>query len=356
MPRKTGIVADRRYLLHSAGLCHPESPQRLAEIHEMLDNPAMSWKFTQIEAREATHDEIAIVHSLSYINFIASTAGKDCVMLDPDTMTSPDTYCTAKLAVGGACNAVDQVLSGSVDNAFAFVRPPGHHAGKENAAGFCIFNNIAIAAMHAILKHRLKRVMIVDWDLHHGNGTQGIFYKEPRVLYFSTHQYPYYPGTGSMQEIGHGKGEGYTINVPIQAGASDASYVKVFSKILEPVALEYNPQLILLSAGFDAYFKDPLGGMRITPEGFAALARILLNIANKCCKGRFVAVLEGGYHVAGLAKSAKCVLEEMLDENHFSQEKFSALNQEMDENTDRLIRQVTSTIRPFWNIFKEGHH
>jgi acetoin utilization deacetylase AcuC-like enzyme len=159
-----------------------------------------------------------------------------------------------------------------------------------------------------------------------------------------------------MQEIGHGKGEGYTINVPIQAGASDASYVKVFSKILEPVALEYNPQLILLSAGFDAYFKDPLGGMRITPEGFAALARILLNIANKCCKGRFVAVLEGGYHVAGLAKSAKCVLEEMLDENHFSQEKFSALNQEMDENTDRLIRQVTSTIRPFWNIFKEGHH
>jgi len=356
MLKKTGIVEDRRYLLHSAGSGHPESPQRLAEIHEMLDNPAMSWKFTKIEAREATHDEIAIVHSLSYINFIASTAGKDCVMLDPDTMTSPDTYCTAKLAVGGACNAVDQVLSGSVDNAFAFVRPPGHHAGKENAAGFCIFNNIAIAAMHAILKHRLKRVMIVDWDLHHGNGTQGIFYKEPRVLYFSTHQYPYYPGTGSMQEIGHGKGEGYTINVPMQAGASDASFVNVFSRILEPAALEYNPQLILLSAGFDAYFKDPLGGMRITPEGFAALARILLNIADKCCKGRFVAVLEGGYHVAGLAKSAKSVLEEMLDESHFSQEKFSALNQEMDENTDRLIRQVTSTIRPFWNIFKEGHH
>jgi acetoin utilization deacetylase AcuC-like enzyme len=356
MPRKTGIVADRRYLLHSAGLCHPESPERLAGIYEMLDNPAMSWKFTQIDAREATHDEIAIVHSPSYINFIASTAGKDYVMLDPDTMTSPDTYSIAKLAVGGVCNAVDQVLSGEVNNAFAFVRPPGHHAGKENAAGFCIFNNIAIAAMHAILKHRLKRVMIVDWDLHHGNGTQSIFYKEPRVLYFSTHQYPYYPGTGSMQEIGQGKGEGFTINVPMQSGAADASYVNIFSKILEPIALEYKPQLVLLSAGFDAHFNDPLGGMRITPEGFAALTRILLNIADKCCKGRFVAVLEGGYHVAGLAKSAKCVLEEMLDENHFSQEKFSALKQEVDENTDRLIRQVTSTVKPFWKAFKEGHH
>jgi len=246
------------------------------------------------------------------------------------------------------CNAVDQVLGGEVNNAFAFVRPPGHHAGKENAAGFCIFNNIAIAAMHAILKHRLKKVMIVDWDLHHGNGTQSIFYKEPRVLYFSTHQYPYYPGTGSVQEIGQGKGEGFTINVPMQSGAADAAYVNIFSKILEPIALEYKPQLVLLSAGFDAHFNDPLGGMRITPEGFAALTRILLNIADKCCKSRFVAVLEGGYHVASLAKSAKCVLEEMLDENHFSQEKFSTLKQDIDEETDRLIRQVTSTVKPFW--------
>ena len=351
MLRKTGIIEDRRYLLHMAGFSHPESPERLAGIYEMLDNPAMSWKFTHIEAREATHDEIAIVHSPSYIDFIASTEGKDIVMLDADTITSPETYSIAKLAVGGVCNAVDQVLDGTVDNAFAFVRPPGHHAGKENAAGFCIFNNIAIAAMHAILKHRLKRVMIVDWDLHHGNGTQSIFYKDPRVLYFSAHQYPYYPGTGSMQEIGQGKGEGYTINVPMKSGATDASYVNIFRKILEPVALEYKPQLVLLSAGFDAYFNDPLGGMRITPDGFAALTRILLDIADNCCKGRFLAVLEGGYHVAGLAKSAKCVLEEMLDENHFSQEKVSALEQDIDEDTDRLIRQVISTIRPFWKAF-----
>jgi acetoin utilization deacetylase AcuC-like enzyme len=351
MSRKTGIVEDKRYLLHLAGFSHPESPERLKGIYEMLDNPAMSWKFTQIEAREATYDEITMVHSPSYVNFIASTAGRDHVMLDSDTITSPETYMVAKLAAGGLCNAIDSVMKGEVDNAFAFVRPPGHHAGRDTAAGFCVFNNVAIGAMHAILKHNLKRVVIIDWDLHHGNGTQSIFYKEPRVLYFSTHQYPHYPGTGSLQEIGQGKAEGYTINAPMRAGAGDASYVNIFRRILEPVALEYQPQLILISAGFDAYYKDPLGSMKITADGFAALTRILLDIADICCGGKLVAVLEGGYHVAGLTRSVKSVLEEMLDENHFSQEKFSALERDVDEDTTRLIGQIASTIRPFWKIF-----
>ena len=204
-----------------------------------------------------------------------------------------------------------------MDNAFAFVRPPGHHAEKKTRPGFCVFNNIAIGAMHAISKYNLKRILIVDWDLHHGNGTQHSFYNDPRILYFSTHQYPYYPGTGALQEIGRGQGEGYTINVPLRAGAGDASFVKIFRKILQPVALEFKPELILLSAGFDTYFQDPLGGMRVTPDGFAAMARILLNIAETCCQGRFVAVLEGGYHIAGLTRSVKAVLEEMLDETHY---------------------------------------
>ncbi|MGA2554575.1 MAG: histone deacetylase [Smithella sp.] len=352
MSRKTGIVKDTRYLQHSAGFAHPESPERLAAIYEMLDNPLESWKFTHIEPREATHKEIETIHSPSYVEFIASTAGKRSVYLDPDTATSPETYEIAKLAVGGVCNAIDSVIEGKVDNAFALVRPPGHHAEKDTAAGFCIFNNIAIGAMHAILKYNLKRILIVDWDLHHGNGTQHSFYGDPRILYFSTHQYPYYPGTGDLQEIGRGPGEYYTINVPLSMGAGDSSFVKIFHKILQPVALEYKPELILLSAGFDTYFQDPLGGMRVTPKGFAAMTRILLNIADTCCQGRLVAVLEGGYHVAGLTKSVKAVLEEMLDETHFTEEKLSSLEKEVDEEASQsTINKVISRISPCWKVF-----
>ena len=350
MSRKPGIVKDTRYLQHSAGFAHPESPERLAAIYTMLDNPAMSWKFTEIEPREANHTELATIHSSSYIDFIASTAGKDSVMLDPDTATSPETYEIAKLAAGGVCNAIDGVVKGEVDNAFALVRPPGHHAERDAAAGFCIFNNVAIGAMHAILKQGMEKVLIVDWDLHHGNGTQHIFYNDPRVLYFSTHQYPYYPGTGGIDEIGQGKGEGYTVNVPLHSGAGDDAFVKIFHRILKPVAKEFNPELIILSAGFDIYFQDPLGGMKVTTEGFAALARILLNIADDCCSGRLVAVLEGGYNVQGLTKSVKAVLEEMLDETRFPEEKLSALEQMDNEDANRIIRQVALKINPFWKV------
>jgi acetoin utilization deacetylase AcuC-like enzyme len=351
LSRKTGIVKDKRYLHHSAGIAHPESPERLAAIYEMLENPSMAGKFTQIKPREATHKEIETIHSPSYVEFIASTMGQQSVYLDPDTATSSETYEIAKLAVGGVCNAIDSVIKDKVDNAFALVRPPGHHAEKDRAAGFCIFNNIAIGAMHAILKHDFKKILIVDWDLHHGNGTQHSFYGDPRILYFSTHQYPYYPGTGSLQEIGQGEAEGYTINVPLRGGAGDASFVKIFRKILQPVALEFKPELVLLSAGFDTYFQDPLGAMRVTPEGFAALMRILLEIADSCCCGHLVAVLEGGYHVTGLTKSVKAVLEEMLDETHVSEEKLSSLEKEVDEETGQLINKVISGIRPYWKVF-----
>ncbi len=351
MSRKTGIVKDTRYLQHSAGFAHPESPERLAAIYEMVENPLMDWKFSHIEPREATHKEIETIHSPSYVKFIASTAGQRSVYLDSDTATSPETYEIAKLAVGGVFNAIDSVIKGEVDNAFAFVRPPGHHAEKDTAAGFCVFNNIAIGAMHAILKYDLKKILIVDWDLHHGNGTQHSFYRDPRILYFSTHQYPYYPGTGSLEEFGQGEGEGYTINVPLREGAGDAAFVKIFRKVLQPVALEFKPELVLLSAGFDTHFQDPLGGMRVTPEGFAAMARILLNIAETCCQGRFVAVLEGGYHVVGLTRSVKAVLEEMLDETHVSEERLSHFEKEADEETEQLINKVISRIRPYWKVF-----
>jgi acetoin utilization deacetylase AcuC-like enzyme len=350
MPKKTGVVQDQRYLQHSAGSYHPESPERLAAVYAMLSQPSMAPKFVQIAPREATHKEIETIHSPSYVEYIASTDGQDNVYLDPDTATSPESYRIAKLAVGGLCNAIDAVMDKKVDNAFAFVRPPGHHAEKGSAAGFCIFNNVAIGAMHAINKYSLKKILIVDWDLHHGNGTQHSFYEDPRILYFSTHQYPYYPGTGSLQEIGRGKGEGYTINVPLSVGAGDASFVKIFRKILQPVALEFKPELVLLSAGFDTYYQDPLGGMRVTPVGFAALTRILLKIAESCCQGRFVAVLEGGYHIAGLTDSVKAVLEEMRDDTQYSEENLSSLGKEADANTDHIIEQVISKIKPYWKL------
>jgi acetoin utilization deacetylase AcuC-like enzyme len=349
--RTTGIVKDQRYLRHSCGFAHPESPERLAAIYEMLENPLLSWKFKEIEPREATHKEIEMIHSPSYVEFVASTAGKRSVYLDPDTSTSADSYETAKLAVGGVCNAIDSVMENKVDNAFAFVRPPGHHAEKDTAAGFCLFNNIAIGAMHAIQKYNLKRILIADWDLHHGNGTQHSFYSDQRVLYFSTHQYPYYPGTGALQESGRGQGEYYTINVPLNPGAGDAAYVKIFRKILQPVAMEFKPELILLSAGFDIYFQDPLGGMRVTPDGFSAMTRILLNIADACCSGRFVAVLEGGYHIIGLTRSVKAVLQEMLDETCYSEERLSLLEKEASEDDHQLIHKVITRISPYWKVF-----
>ncbi len=352
MSRKTGIVKDSRYLQHTAGFSHPESPTRLAAVYEMLDNPDTSWKYVAIEPREASHDEIAYVHTPHYIDFVASTAGKSHVILDPDTMTSAETYEISKLAVGGLLNAIDAVIAGDVDNAFAFVRPPGHHAEKDTAAGFCVFNNIAIGAMHAIQKHNLKRILIVDWDLHHGNGTQHSFYGDPRVLYFSTHQYPYYPGTGSISETGRGQGEYYTINVPLTMSVGDAVFVKIFRKILEPVALEFKPELILLSAGFDTYYQDPLGAMQVTPEGYAAMTRILLTIADTCCQGRFVVVLEGGYHLSGLVKSVKAVLNEMLDETHFSEERLSLMEKDVDERTtEAIIDKVIARINPYWKVF-----
>jgi acetoin utilization deacetylase AcuC-like enzyme len=257
----------------------------------------------------------------------------------------------ARLAAGGLMNAIDAVMAKEVDNAFAFVRPPGHHAGEGNSAGFCVFNNVAVGAMHAMKKHGMKKILIVDWDLHHGNGTQKTFYSDRRVLYFSTHQYPFYPGTGGLQETGEGQALGYTVNVPLRHGAVNGTFVSIFRSILEPIANAFKPELILVSAGFDTYYQDPLGGMRVTPDGFAAMARVLLNIADRCCSGRVVGVLEGGYHTVGLARSSKAMLEEMFDETHWTDKKLDEMEQHADEENKPVIRSVINVMRPYWDVF-----
>jgi acetoin utilization deacetylase AcuC-like enzyme len=220
-----------------------------------------------------------------------------------------------------------------------------------NAAGFCIFNNVAIGAMHAIVKHKKDRILIVDWDLHHGNGTQAQFYEDPRVLYFSTHQYPYYPGTGAIEEIGRGKGLGYNINVPLRPGTDNAQYVKIFRKIIYPLSVKFKPDLVLISAGFDPYYKDPLGGMKVTPDGFACMTRILLDVADKCCGGKVVVTLEGGYHLTGLAESIKSVLIEMSDGTHVSDDVLARIEQEADSNIDPVIKRVIDQTNPIWQVF-----
>jgi len=351
MSKKTGIVKDRGYLRHGTDIGHPESPQRLVLIYEMLDNPDMVWKFIGIDARKASRAELERVHGPAYIDAIAATAGRSMSMLDPDTVATPETYDIARLAAGGLMNAIDAVIDRKADNAFALVRPPGHHAQAERAAGFCIFNNIAIGARHAMALHKMERILIVDWDLHHGNGTQEIFYEDRKVLYFSTHQSPGYPGTGGMGEVGQGEGLGYTINVPLRHGADDAFYVRIFQDILSPIALAFKPEIILVSAGFDTYFGDPLGDMRVTPEGFACLTRILLNLAQACSGGRLVLVLEGGYHILGLAKCVRAVLLELLEETQVTEETLLRMAAGTDDKAKILIGQVRKQIEPYWPVY-----
>ncbi|MCD6153335.1 MAG: histone deacetylase [Syntrophobacterales bacterium] len=351
MLKKTGIVKDERYLRHEMGNFHPESPARLEAIYKMLESPDMKDKFVNITPRHATHEEIEMIHSPSYIEMVAGTAGKSHTFLDPDTSTSPESYDVARLAVGGLLNAIDAVASGSVDNAFAFIRPPGHHAETGRAAGFCIFNNIAIGALHAIKKHGMKRILIADWDLHHGNGTQHSFYEDSRVLYFSTHQYPFYPGTGGINETGKKEGLGYTINVPLGPGPGDAEYLKIFRRVLQPVALAFRPDMVMLSAGFDIYYGDPLGGMKVTPAGFANLARVLLNIVDECSGGKFVITLEGGYDIQGQSQSARAVLNEMRGETSQTDKNLDRIESEATESVDKTIDSVIRQIQGFWPVF-----
>jgi len=228
------------------------------------------------------------------------------------------------------------------------VRPPGHHAQAATAAGFCIFNNIAVGARHAMARWGVERILIADWDLHHGNGTQEAFYEESRVLYFSTHQTPGYPGTGGAEEIGKGAGLGYTLNVPLRPGADDAFYVRIFRELLAPVVRSFRPELILVSAGFDPYIGDPLGEMRVTPEGFACLTRILLDLAEEWCGGRLAMVLEGGYNVQGLTKCVRAVLLELLGETRVKEETLNRMVSETGERADRVIGQARERWAPYW--------
>jgi len=308
---KTGIVWDERFLLHDAGYGHPESPERLSVTFDLLDEKGVLDDAVIVEPREATAEELYAVHTKEHVNRVISTKGT-AFRFDGDTATSPESVEAALLAAGGTIKLTEDVVSGKLKNGFALIRPPGHHAEPNHSMGFCIFNNIAVAAKYAIDKLGLERVLVVDWDIHHGNGTQWIFYKEPSVLYFSTHLYPYYPGTGAFSEEGDDDGRGYTVNVPLVSRMGDADYQEIFKSILVPIADEFKPQLVMVSAGYDIADGDPLGSMRVTPDGFALMTSIIMDIAEKHCGGKVVMALEGGYGLKALSLSIKATIETLL--------------------------------------------
>ena len=279
---------------------HPESPERLQEIMRVLSETDVLARLVSIEPIAATDEQLAAAHSADHIARVKNLVARGGGHFDADTYANARSLDAALLAAGAVVRAVDAVMTGEIDNAFALVRPPGHHATRSHPMGFCLFNNVAVAAQHAITHHHLERVMIVDYDVHHGNGTQDIFYHTTHALYCSTHQFPHYPGTGDWDEIGEGDGRGYTVNVPLPPRVGDEGYQRIFDDLFFPLAERYRPQLILVSAGYDAHWSDPLAAENLTIAGYASLARTLVEMAQHC-DGRIVFTLEGGYDLPALA-------------------------------------------------------
>jgi len=298
--RVTAVTYDPLFAEHHLP-GHPENRARLERIMAELTQAGLLARMTHIPSRPAGFDLLARVHDADYVRALAAFAQRGGGQLDGDTYVRPRSFAAADLAAGGAAELARAVVAGRATNGIALVRPPGHHAVRQGGMGFCLLNNVAVAAQAILDETSVQRILIVDWDVHHGNGTQDIFYSSNQVLFFSTHQYPYYPGTGGVQEIGIGAGRGYTVNAPLPAGVGDDGFGHIYSAILAPLAERFRPELILVSAGFDAHWDDPLAGLRLSLAGYWSLAQTVLRLADRLCDGRVVVVLEGGYNLEVLA-------------------------------------------------------
>jgi len=312
-PPKTGYLYGDRFLEHDSGESHAESPERLTAIRDRVLGSTWYGDLLQIQPTEADPDTVALVHTPEYIDLVRTECESGSTRLSTgDTNISPASYSVAAAGVGGIVSAVDRVMNGDAKNAFCAIRPPGHHASSERGMGFCIFNNVAIAARYAQTMYGVERVLIADWDVHHGNGTQDTFYQDGTVFFMSTHQSPLYPNTGKVEETGEGPGTGLTMNRPFAAGAGNRELIGAFQNDLLPAARQFQPDLTLISAGFDSRVDDRLGGFTVDDDGFRELTKIMLEIANISGEGRLVSVLEGGYTPSGLASAVAAHLEELI--------------------------------------------
>jgi acetoin utilization deacetylase AcuC-like enzyme len=310
----TLLYTDPLFLKHDTGKQHPEKPDRLRAISTRLDRAGLLKKCTAGTYEPLTEEAVGKLHAAKMVVAVEQLAAHGGGRLEADTVVSPDSFTVALAAAGACVAAVDAVLTGKAHQALCLVRPPGHHATPTRSMGFCLFNNIALAARHATRTHQLTRVLIVDWDVHHGNGTQDIFYEAPDVAFLSIHRYGsgFYPGTGAANETGRGRGLGHTRNVPVKFGTSRRDYHAAFTSALAKAADRFKPELVLVSAGFDAHAKDPIGSLGLEVEDFATLTQEVFGVAKAHAKGRLVSCLEGGYHLEMLAESMQAHLEELL--------------------------------------------
>jgi len=303
---KLGFFYHPDYLLHDTGIGHPERPDRLRHLVRHLLERAIWKEMNHHRPNAAGVEWISMVHPEEYIRSIEEKCKSGETVLDSgDTHVCRESYAVALLAAGAVLEAIDKVIGGVLKRTFCAVRPPGHHAERKTAMGFCLFNNVAIGARYAQKRYSVERVAILDWDVHHGNGTQEIFYDDPTVFYISLHQYPFYPGTGAEDETGSGKGEGFTLNCPMRAGSTEQDYMEAFRQKILPALNKFQPDLLMVSAGFDAHKDDPLANIGLTERSFAEMTRLIMDVADRHCSGRIVSVLEGGYNLEALARSVE---------------------------------------------------
>jgi len=309
----TAIVHHPVFEKHDTGPHHPETPERYRVVIDALRADAALWSdVVEIQADEARRSDIQACHAPQHFKHVEEAVREGRGYLDADTMISGNSLEAALRGAGAACQAIDVLMEGAAKNAFVPVRPPGHHATPDRAMGFCLFNNVGVAARYAQKRYKeIQRVAILDWDVHHGNGTQGIFYDDPSVFYFSMHQYPWYPGTGSRSETGQGRGRGYTLNVPLRALTPTTEQRRAFESAIEEIAAKFTPDLIIISAGFDAHKGDPLGQLLLTDDDFVQMTRVAKRWANEACGGRIVSCMEGGYNLETLGETVRAHVREL---------------------------------------------